>query len=356
MIFSTIVIYRQMRLFHNKDLGFNKEHVVAITMYREMWKSFAPLADFIENNKGISGFATTSTLPGERFSMQSFATIGAEANAGTEQSMRLLWSDERMLQTLGIPIKTGRNFHNQFPDIKTHEFIINETAVKTLQLSSPVGTRVVLEKDTGIVVGVVNDFNFASLHSIVEPLVIQYNPYEANYLLIKARGEAMKDVLPLMEAKIKNLSPSSQFTYAFVDDKLNRLYEAENRMSEIFKVFAGFAILISCLGLFGLSAYSAQLRVKEVGIRKVLGATISNVTFLLTNEFIRLVLLATIISWPVAWWIMSRWLDGFAYRITINGWIFVYSGAFAIVVAYVTVGIQGIKAAIANPTRSLKSD
>ncbi|HTE27413.1 ABC transporter permease [Flavitalea sp.] len=356
MIFSTIVIYRQIRLFHNKDLGFDREHTLAVTMYEEMWKNFVPLIDFIESDKSIKGYARTSTLPGERFSMQSFETIGSEANVAIEQSTRILWSDHRMLSTLGISIKSGRNFNNQFPNIRSQEFIINETAAKTLHLSSPIGATVVLGKDTGSIVGVVNDFNFASLHSPVEPLVIQYNPYQANYLLVKVEGERIKQVLQSLESKLKQLSPSSQFTYVFIDDKLNRLYETENRMSEIFKVFAGFAILISCLGLFGLSAYSARFRFKEVGIRKVLGASVYNVTFLLTNEFIRLVLLATVISWPVAWWIMSRWLDSFAYRITIDTWIFVYSGVFAIGVAFFTVSIQAIKAARVNPTRSLKSE
>ncbi|HMF73365.1 MAG TPA: ABC transporter permease [Flavitalea sp.] len=356
MIFSTIVIYRQMRLFHNKDLGFDKEQVLAVTMYQEMWKSFEPLVNFIGQNKNISSFATTSTLPGERFSMQSFETVGTGAAAGIEESVRIVWSDDRMLATLGIPLRTGRNFTNQFPNIKSHEFIINETAVKALHLSSPIGARVVLDRDTGNIVGVVNDFNFASLHAQVEPLVIQYNPFQANYLLIKVKGEGIKQVLQYMESKVKQISPSSQFTYVFIDDKLNRLYEAENRMGEIFKAFAGFAILISCLGLFGLSAYSAQLRVKEVGIRKVLGASISNVTFLLTSEFVRLVILATVISWPLAWWIMSSWLHGFAFRTTIDIWIFVYSGAFAILVAFLTVSIQAIKAAMANPVKSLKAD
>jgi putative ABC transport system permease protein len=356
MIFSTIVIYRQMRLFHNKDLGFDKEQVVAVTMYQEMWKNFSPLVDFISGNKDIAAFARTSTLPGERFSTQPVRSIGTESGAGTEQSIRILWSDEKMLKTLGIPLKEGRTFTNQFPDIRAHEFILNETAVKALDLVSPVGSRVILDRDTGTIVGVVNDFNFASLHSSVEPLVIQYNPFQANYLLLKVRADGIKDVLQSMESKITSLSPSSPFSYVFIDDKLNRLYEAENRMSDIFKIFAGFAIIISCLGLFGLSAYSAQLRVKEVGIRKVLGASISNVTFLLTNQFIRLVLLATLISWPLGWWMMNRWLDGFAYKIKIDIWVFIYSGAFAILVAYFTVCIQAIKAAIANPTRSLKSD
>jgi putative ABC transport system permease protein len=356
MIFSTIVIYRQMRLFHNKNLGFDKEQVLAVTMYQEMWKNFGPLADFIKQNKNIAGYATTSTLPGERFSMQEFKSIGTNTVAGDEESMRVVWSDERMLTTLGIPLKNGRNFNIQFPEIKSHEYIINETAAKALHLASPIGARVAIDRDTGNIVGIVNDFNFASLHSSVEPLVIKYDPWQANYLLIKVQGKEVRTVLQYLEAKVQQLSPSSRFTYVFLDDKLNSLYEAENRMSQVFNAFAGFAILISCLGLFGLSAYSAQLRIKEVGIRKVLGATISNVTFLLTNEFIKLVILATIISWPLAWWIMSTWLKGFAFRISIDVWTFIYSGAFAILVAFFTVSIQAVKAAMINPAKSLKSD
>ncbi|MEO5594784.1 MAG: FtsX-like permease family protein [Chitinophagaceae bacterium] len=356
MIFSTVIIYRQMKLFHNQYLGFNKEQLVAVTMYNDMWSKFGFLSDNIKKNKAIASHSIISTLPGERFGMYGFGQLSVAENENIPGSARALWGDDKLLTTLQIPLKAGRNFFPQFPDIKNHEFILNEAAVKAFQLKDPLGKRVVLDNDTGDIVGLIKDFNFASLHASIEPLVIEYNPYKTNYLLLKVQPNQVPQTLQFMESNIKQLFPSSTFTYSFIDEKLNQLYASENRMSTVFKAFAAFAIFISCLGLFGLSAYSAQLRIKEVGIRKVLGASIYNVTLLLTEDFIKLVLLATVISWPLAWWMMSRWLEGFAYRVNITIWTFLISGCFALLVALITVSYQAIKAAILNPVKSLKAD
>jgi putative ABC transport system permease protein len=268
-----------------------------------------------------------------------------------------MWTDDKFLPTLNIHLKEGRNFFNQFPDIKTNEFLLNEAAVKVLGLKDPIGKKFVADnRDTGTVVGIVKDFNFASLHSGIDPLVIQYQPYRTDYLVIKIAAGKIPQTLDYLKLRIKALAPSSVFSYSFVDEQMDRLYESENRLSQIFKVFAAFAILISCLGLFGLSAYTARMRTKEVGIRKVLGASVSRITLLLSTDFVKLVLIAIIIAWPIAWWVMNKWLEGFAYRIEINPIIFLLSGSFAIIVAIFTVGIQGIKAALANPIRSLKTE
>ena len=356
MIFSTVVIYRQLKLFHNQDLGFNKDQLVAVTMYPEMWSKYGFLSDNLSKNKNIANFSIISTLPGERFGMYDFKPLSLAENELLPQSSRALWGDDKMLATLQIGLKEGRNFFPQFPAIKKHEFILNESAVKTFQLKNPLGKQVVLEGDTGEVVGIAKDFNFASLHKGIEPLVIQYNPYKANYLLLKIAGNQLPQTLAFMESNIKSLSPASRFTYSFVDDKLNQLYASENRMSMVFKAFAVFAIFISCLGLFGLSAYAAQLRIKEVGIRKVLGASIGNVTVLLSKDFIVLVLIAIAIAWPLAWWGMSQWLEGFAYRVNIDAWTFMISGVFALLVALGTVSYQAVKAALPNPVKSLKME
>lgn len=356
MIFSTIVIYRQLKLFHERDLGFDKDQLVAVTMYPEMWKQFGTMANDMQKNKNIADFSVISTLPGERFGMYDFKQASVAENELLPETSRALWSDDKMLSTLKIPLKEGRNFFPQFPEIRKHEFILNESAVKAFQLKNAVGKQVVLEGDTGEVVGIAKDFNFASLHKAIDPLVIEYNPYKANYLLLKMQGSQATQTLQSMESNIKSLSPSSRFTYSFVDDNLDRLYASENRMSMVFKAFAAFAIFISCLGLLGLSAYSAQLRIKEVGIRKVLGASITNVTMLLSKDFIVLVLIAIVIAWPLAWWMMSHWLQGFAYRVSIDAWTFIISGLFALLVALFTVSYQAIKAALPNPVKSLKTE
>jgi putative ABC transport system permease protein len=354
MIFSTIIIYRQLNMFHQKDLGFDREQVIAVTMYGDMWEKFGSLRQEVRKNPAITDFSIISVLPGERFGMQPFLPLGVPE--GDVPGCRIMWSDENLLRTLNIRLVAGRNFFNQFPDIRQKEFILNEAAVKALHLKDPVGRRVSLNRDTGEVVGVIKDFNFASLHSPIEPLVIQYNPYNTNYLLIKVQPGQIPSTLHFLESKFKSLMPASVFTYTFIDEKLNQLYASENRLSQLFKAFAALAIFISCLGLFGLSAYSARLRIKEVGIHKVLGASITRVTILLSKDFIALVLIATLIAWPLAWYTMHQWLEGFAYRIDINIWVFVLSGILALLVALVTVSYQAVKTALLNPVENLRSE
>jgi putative ABC transport system permease protein len=357
MLFGTIVVYRQLQLFHNKDIGFDKEQVVAVTMYRDMWNGYSTLLDRMDKNPAVVSHAIVSTLPGERFGNYSFQAFGTgQKNSEDGVSTRAIWADENVLKTLHIPLKEGRGFVNQFPVVKNHEFLLNESAVKAFNLTNPVGKKAVLESDTGTIVGVVKDFNFASLHASIEPLVMEYNPYNANYLLLKIKGGQLPEMLASMESNIRSLSPSAKFTYTFLDETLDRLYNTENRMSVLFKVFGAFAIFISCLGLFGLSSYAARVRTKEVGIRKVLGASEISLAGLLSKDFIVLVLIAIAIAWPVSWFTMGKWLSGFAYHVHIDAGVFLLSGVAAILVATITVSIQAIKTATLNPVKSLKTE
>jgi putative ABC transport system permease protein len=287
--------------------------------------------------------------------MQPFYPINAPEDE--QPSSRIMWADESLLQTLQIDLKEGRNFFNQFPDVKSSEYILNETAVKAYGLTNPVGKKFVFDNiDTGEVVGVIKDFNFASLHSPVEPLVIKYDPYRTNYLLVKVQASQMPQTLRFLETDIRSLSPESTFTYTFIDEKLKQLYASEDQLSRVFKAFAIFVIFIACLGLFGLSAYSAQLRTREVGIRKVLGASVQSLAVLLLKDFMLLVLAGIVFAWPFAWWAMNHWLNGFAYRIPIDGWVFSMSGILSLAGALATVSYQAIKAAMLNPVVSLKSE
>lgn len=355
MIFSAMVMYRQLQLFHHKHLGFDKEQQIAVSIYGNMWEHFGSLLHDLDQNTGIANYATVSTLPGERFNIQTFYSLSAAPDA-EQPSIRAMWADERLLSTLNIPLSAGGNFRTQFPEIRHHEFILNEAAVKLLGLKDPIGKTYVLDRDTGTVVGIIKDFNFASLHAAIEPLVIQYKPFNTNYLIVKARPGQTQQTLQFLESKIRKLTPAAVFTYTFLDEKMNQLYFSEDRMMQIFKAFSCLAIFVSCLGLFGISAYASQLRIKEVGIRKVLGASAYNVTLLLSGNFMQLVCLATLLSWPLAWYTMQRWLNGFAYRVDIDVSIFILSGILAILVAMFTVGVQAMKAAFMNPVRSLKME
>ncbi len=353
MIFGTVVTYQQMRFFQEKDLGFDKEQLVAVKVYGPMFKNIHLIWKEALKNLSVTGFTRVSGLPGERFGMEGVMPLSSPEN-GT--GIRHLWADENLLPTLKISLKEGRNFFTPPTPRPKPAFLLNEAAVKALQLESPIGKVIVSGADTGEVVGIVQNFNFASLHAAVDPLVIVHNPFRAQYLLFKVQGKDLPGTLAHLKTTVAKLAPGALFSYSFVDEKLDRLYESENRVSNVFKVFAAFAIFISCLGLFGLSAYAAQLRTKEVGIRKVLGATTPGVIVLLSKEFLRLVLIATLLAWPLAWWTMNRWLKGFAYQITISWWIFALSGLAALLVALLTVGFQSIKAALANPVNSLRSE
>jgi len=355
MIFSTIIVYRQLQFFHKKDLGFDREQVIALKIYGETRNKVGALENEIKRNPSIVSLSAVSKLPGERFGTQPFHKLN-ENGLQDRSSARIMWADENLLSTLGISLKDGRNFFNQFPDIKTNEFLLNESAVKHMQLIDPVGKKFIADRDTGIVVGVVKDFNFASLHASVDPLVIQYHPDRTEYLLVKIKAGELQRTLDGLESEMKALSPFAVFNYTFLDEQLGRLYDSENRMSKIFTSFAVFAIFISCLGLFGLSAYAAKLRIKEVGIRKVLGASVMRVALLLSGDFIKLVLVAIVFAWPLAWWAMNKWLEDFAYRIGISMWTFLLSGILVILVALLTVGFHGIKTALANPVESLKTE
>lgn len=356
MIFGTMIVYRQMQLFHHQDLGFDKDQVLAVTIYEQMQEKFGVLVDEMSKNSNIASFSVTSTLPGERFGNYDASPLHRPEQIPLPENSRMLWSDDKLLTTLGIQLRDGRTFRSQLPQIKNHEFILNEAAVKAYRLKKPVGEAFVADGDTGTVVGVVKDFNFASLHAGVEPLVIQYNPYRTNYILLKVKGGSLPATIGFLESRVLALAPSGKFTYSFLDENLDKLYVTENRMSKVFTGFAALSIFISCLGLFGLSAYSAKLRVKEVGVRKVLGASVGSVAFLLSRDFLLLVLIAIAISLPLAWWAMDRWLGAFTYRITIGWEVPAMAALAALLLAVVTISFQAIKTALLNPVKNLRAD
>ncbi|GAB4043708.1 permease prefix domain 2-containing transporter [Spirosoma jeollabukense] len=353
MIFGTIVVYRQMKFFRSKDLGFDQEQVVAVKLYgKAMWDKANTIQEEFQKNAAITSVARISTLPGDRFSTDMLTPLGRSEDAS---QMRFMWADENTLPALQIGMKAGRNFSKR-ADNAHFPLILNEAAAKALKLDSPVGQKAVALGDTGEIVGIAKDFNFASLHTTVEPLVIVQKPDQTNYFLLKIKGDKLAETLQSAHATLARLSPESLFIYTFLDEKMARLYDSEQRVGHVLNVFALFAIFISCLGLFGLSAYAAQLRTKEVGIRKVLGSTVSGIIVLLSKDFLQLVVIATLLALPIAWWTMNRWLEGFAYPISIDWWMFALTSVVTISVAILTISFQSIKAALMNPVKSLRSE
>lgn len=356
MIFCTLTIYKQMNYLQKRNLGFNKEQLLAVRLYRDLKVKLAGNAEVLKNElmryPGISQMAAVSKLPGERLGVEDFRIEGTVRD-GDLPNFRFMRADEGVIEAMNLQMVAGKSFAGLSPGRTA--FIINESAARILNLENPVGKMAVNSTaGKGEILGVVKDFNFASLHFPVEPLVIDYRPRAARYLLIKINGARIPEALEYTRQSFKKIAPGSPLIYRFVDDYLNHLYRADHEVGRIFKYFSFLAIFIACMGLFGLSIYSAELRVKEIGIRKVFGASVPGVVRLLSCEFIRWVFLANFIAWPAAFYAMHRWLQGFAYRTGIGLSTFILSGIVALLIAFVTVSFQGLKAAVANPADSLR--
>jgi len=363
MIFGTIITYQQMEYFKNKNLGFDKENVIAIQLNNDLQqlaiKNPATLKNELLKNPAISAASVVSNIPGDRLSVEHLRVDGARDMKERVQ-FRFIRVDKDYPQVLNLKITDGRDFSKV--SANTSAFIINEGAAQALKVDDPVG-RIAssLFGTRGEIVGVVNDFHYASLRNNIEPLVIEYFPQTHQlqsifsvYLLVKIKGSNIQACLQSIKATIDKIAPGSLFVYTFLDQDLNRLYDSEQRMSNLFKAFALFAIFISCLGLFGLSSYSAQLRVKEIGIRKTLGASLSSIVKLLSKKYIAWILIANVIALPLGWIYVSDWLRNFAYRTPIGGWPFIITILISIGLAFFTVSYHALRAALANPVESLR--
>ena len=267
-----------------------------------------------------------------------------------------LWQvDDTYLKTLGMKLVEGRNFsYDMSDDTAGKTVIINQTLAKRLNLKHPIGARIT-NGETFTVIGVVEDFNFNSIREQIAPMALQFG-LSPSLVSVKVSGTDMKNTLRSITATWKKFAPDQPIRYTFLDERFANMYADVQRMGRIFTTFAILAISIACLGLFALSAFMAEQRSKEIGIRKVLGASVVGITTLLSFDFVKLVTLAILIASPVAWWGMSKWLQGFAYHEPIHWWILVLAGLAAILIALITVSFQAIKAGLANPVNSLRSE
>jgi putative ABC transport system permease protein len=305
---------------------------------------------------GILAASAVSNVPGERFNQNPVHWPSDSAGRQVEVSEARV--DPDFFQTLGIEIAAGRGFSKEYPSDVENAFMLNETAARQFGWENAVGQELIWYDDEvtrrAAVIGVVKDFHFQSLHKNIEPLLFQVMPSEFNYLLVKISAGQVSGALSFMETKWKAFDPNSSFEYSFLDEDFSRLYRAEERMESIFSAFTLLTLFIACLGLFGLVSFMVEQRTREIGIRKVLGASVSGLVLLFSKEFALLILAANIIAWPLAFFSMNRWLQDFAYRIDIGWQIFALAGALALFIALLTVSYQAIRAAIANPVESLR--
>lgn len=362
LIIGTLVIYNQLKYIRNKDLGYNRDHILIVQNVQALGNSAKVFKQQIKQLSGVKNATLTEYLPtaGNGNTNPFFKDpVLDQKRATIAQS----WSvDEDYISTLGIKMAAGRDF-SRLMLTDSSAIIINETAAKLLGFSNPVGQFLYSVSDSQgktmkpyHIIGVIKDFNFQSLRTNVTPLVLNLaEDRGALSIRIKAGSD-----IPLLMGQVKNtwqqIAPNQQFGYSFMDEDFDALYRTEQRIGTISVTFTSLAIIIACLGLFGLAAYAAEQRTKEIGIRKVLGANISTIVGMLSMDFIKLVLIAILLASPFAWWAMSSWLQGFAYRQNIQWWVIALAASTAIVIAFITISFQSIKAALTNPVDSLRSE
>ncbi len=356
LIIAVAVIYQQMKLIQNMNLGYDKDNVVYFDREANLVEN---ASSFLQKLRMLPGVIHASALNGGVASSKDNSTTygiswpGKPANNVTNFSDRSV--DIGLLETLNIEMKEGRSFSEKF-GADSNKLIFNETAIKAMNLQDPIGTPITMWNKSYTIVGVVKDFHLQSIHEVIPPMVFRYAPEETSQFMVKIKSGSEKNTLAQIENLYKEYNAGYPFNYAFLDERYQALYLAEQRVSTLSKYFAGLAILISCLGLFGLATFNAEIRAKEMSIRKVLGASISSVVYLLSKDFMKLALIAVIIAFPLGWWAMNKWLEGFVYKVEIGPYIFIISFALILVITMVTVGYQAVKAAIANPIQALRTE
>ncbi|MBS1504161.1 MAG: ABC transporter permease, partial [Bacteroidetes bacterium] len=352
LIVGTIVITGQLRYIHSKNLGYDKEHVFSFWM-RDMAPHYDAVKAELMKQPGVAD-VTRSNQNIVRFGG---FTGGADwEGKDPKQAMMLhvITIDKDFISFFKMKIVQGTSFTNAPND--TAHFILNEAAVKETGIKDPIGKRFTMFGVKGTIIGIVKDFHYASMREKITPAAFYYHPQYFNRIYIKVSGKDPSAAIAAAEKEFKQYNGQYPFGYAFLDETFDNIYKGESRQATLFDYFSGVAIFISCLGLLGLATYTAQVRVREIGVRKVLGASVANITGMLSMDFLKLVGIAILIATPAAWYLMNKWLQDFAYRINMQWWMFVAAGLLAILIAFATISYQAIKAALMNPVRSLRSE
>jgi len=360
LIISTAVVFQQLRYIQNRSLGFSKDHIVTIDNNAGLNNSYDAFKAALLSNTNIAQVGRSSRIPSGRLLDAAGSQIfTGDSLAPTKADIKYVRVDEDFIPAYQIKMLAGRNFSKAF-STDTSSFLINEASVKALGLQSnqdAIGKRFKYGDRTGQLIGVFQDFNFESLHQRVLPFVLLM-PTKANdfgRISVKVSGNTEVALTHIQNTWEKFL-PETPYSYTFLDERFADLYKSEQQQQNIFTIFSCIAIFIACLGLFGLSAFTITQRVKEIGIRKVLGASIGSIVGLISKEFLLLVVVASLIAFPVAWYAMNNWLQDFAYRINIVWWIFLLAGIVALIIAFATISIQAVKAALSNPVKNLRSE
>ena len=353
ILIGTIVVHDQLNHIRNQNLGYDKDYMVCFRLRGEFGEKLDVAKTELLQNPNILNFAATSSLPTHIGS----GTSGADWEGKPDDvriQMQLAFVDFSYLDTFRIEMAEGRFFSKEFESDRAEGFILNEAAIKAMGMDSPVGKRFSAFGKDGRIIGVIKNFNYKSLHSEIEPLILTMDPKRLYYGCIRISSENIKETIYTLEKTWKKFSSGFPFDYTFLDDRIDSLYRSEQSVGTVFNYFTILVVFIACLGLFGLASFTSEKRTKEIGIRKVLGAPVSSILLLLSREFAKWVLFANIIAWPTAYFIMTKWLENFAYRTNIGIQTFFLAAGLVLGIALITVSYQCIKTALSNPMDSLK--
>ena len=356
LIVSVVVVYKQIEYAQTKNLGYNKDNIILFDREGKA-KGEDQLETFLSELRNISGIVNASSighdLTGHNWGVYGFEWEGKDPDDNTEFEHMVVYYD--MMETLGIEMKEGRTFSRDF-SLEASKIILNESAIEHMGIKDPIGKPFKFWGQDMQIIGVAKDFHFESLHENIKPLIFRLWPERTNRFMAKIEAGKEKETIDRLQAFYNAYNPGFTLDYRFLDQEYQAQYVAEQRVSTLSKYFAGLAILISCLGLFGLAAFTAERRLKEIGIRKILGSSDFGIVRLLSADFTKMVLIAILIALPVSYLLAKNWLEGFAYRIDLHWWFFIGAGFIALLIAWFTVGLQTVKAARVNPTQCLKDE
>ena len=355
LIVGMIVIYRQLNYIQTKNIGYDRENLVYVPIEGELADKYTL---FKEEARKIPGILAMSKMRNSPTIIVHHA--GGIGWPGKDPNLEVHFADEVVgydfVRTLGLRLKTGRDFSTDYPTDSVG-FLLNETAVNKMGLKDPAGQIITWRNHSGKIIGVLKDFHFSSLHNTIDPLIVRLDEHWTwGNILVRVQGGKTKEALAALEKLAKTINPNFPFTYTFSDQEFAKLYRSEQLVSKLSDYFAFLGIFISCLGLFGLATFATAQRRKEIGVRKVLGASVTSISFLLANDFLKVVALAMLVAFPAAWLIMNKWLQNFVYKIDIEWWMFALAGFVTLGIAMLTVSYQSIRSALANPIKSLRTE
>jgi putative ABC transport system permease protein len=360
LISASVIIFNQLDFLKNKNLGFDKEEVIVVPLKNENNQgNFETLQNELLKIEGISSVSGATNIPGQQFNQHNIAAASRpDDDIGSSET----FVEYDFFQTMGIKLKEGRTFLRDNPSDSKGTLVINETAANQLYPEgSAVGKEFIWEMDDeksirGTIVGVVQDFHFQSLHEPIRPLVFALAKKDFNYAVIKLNTENFQDRLTAIEKAYRHFEPIFAFEFTFFEDQLNKQYASEERTGRILAIFSVIAIFIACIGLFGMSMLNFQQRIKELSVRKVLGATSLNLLALLLGNFTKLIIISIVLATPLAWWVMGAWLENFSYQVEIRPVIFVGAGLVLLSISWITLSYFTVKASQLNPAETLKNE